>query len=130
VSQQNVQIVRSGYEAFNREDIPAVLALYDEGIEWTEGGGGRAPAGTFRGPQAVAKEVFGMVPANFSEFRADPEQFIDAGEQVVVIGRFRGKAKSGATLDAPFVHVQRMRNGKVTRFENYVDSTAWAEAWA
>ena len=130
MSQQNVQIVRSGYEAFNREDIPAVLALYDEGIEWTEGGGGRAPAGTFRGPQAVAKEVFGMVPANFSEFRADPEQFIDAGEQVVVIGRFRGKAKSGATLDAPFVHVQRMRNGKVTRFENYVDSTAWAEAWA
>ena len=130
MSQQDVQIVRSGYEAFNRQDIPAVLALYDEAIEWTEGGGGRAPAGTFRGPQAVADKVFGLVPANFDEFRADPEQFIDAGEHVVVIGRFRGKAKSGATLDAPFVHVQRMRNGKITRFENYVDAAAWAKAWA
>ena len=130
MSQQDVQTVRSGYEAFNRHDIPAVLAIHDESIEWIERGGGRAPAGTFRGPQAVAKEVFALVPGNFDEFRADPEQFIDAGEHVVVIGRFRGKAKSGATLDAPFVHVQRVRNGKITRFENYVDASAWAKAWA
>jgi ketosteroid isomerase-like protein len=48
---------------------------------------------------------------------------------VVVIGRFQGKAKSGATLDAPFVHVQRMRNGKITKFENYVEASAWTKAW-
>jgi ketosteroid isomerase-like protein len=130
MSQQDVQTVRSAYDAFNRQDIPAVLATYDEAIEWTERGGGRAPAGTFRGPQAVANEVFALVPANFDEFRAIPEQFIDAGEHVVVIGRFRGKAKSGATLDAPFVHVQRIRNGKITQFENYVDASGWSKAWA
>ncbi len=79
MAQQNVEIVRSGYDAFNRQDIPAVLALYDEQIEWVEGGGGRAPSGTFRGPQAVGKDVFATVPGNFDEFRADPEQFIDAG---------------------------------------------------
>jgi uncharacterized protein len=130
MSQQDVQLVRSAYDAFNRQDIPAVLATYSESIEWTESGGGRAPAGTFRGPQAVAKEVFGLVPVNFKEFRADPELFIDAGQHVVVVGRFRGKANSGATLDAPFVHVQRLQNGKITRFENYVDASLWAEAWA
>lgn len=130
MSQQNVQIVQSGYEAFNRQDIPSVLALYDEQIEWVEGGGGRAPSGTFRGPQAVGKDVFATVPANFDEFRADPEQFIDAGDHVVVIGRFRGRAKSGAVLDAPFAHVQRIRNGKITHFTNYVEAEAWAKAWA
>lgn len=130
MSQQNVQIVQSGYEAFNRQDIPAVLALYDEQIEWVERGGGRAPSGTFRGPQAVGKDVFATVPANFEEFRADPEQFIDAGDHVVVIGRFRGRAKSGAVLDAPFAHVQRIRNGKITHFTNYVEAEAWAKAWA
>jgi ketosteroid isomerase-like protein len=128
--QQDVQTVRAAYDAFNRQDIPAVLATYDEAIEWTEGGGGRAPAGTFRGPEAVASKVFATVPAMFDDFRATPEQFIDAGEHVVVIGRFQGKAKSGAKLDAPFVHVQRMRNGKITKFENYVDASAWAKAWA
>ena len=88
------------------------------------------PAGTFRGPEAVAQEVFALVPRSFTEFRADPERFIDAGEHVVVIGRFRGKATRDATLDAPFVHVQRVRNGRITRFENYLEASAWASAWA
>ena len=130
MSQQDVQTARSAYEAFNRKDIPAVLAVYDEAIEWTERGGGRAPSGTFRGPEAVGREVFALVPTNFEEFRADPDQFIDAGEDVVVVGRFRGKTKNGVTFDAAFVHVQRVRNGKITRFENYVEASTWAKAWA
>jgi ketosteroid isomerase-like protein len=129
MSQQDVETVRSAYDAFNRKDIPAVLASYDPQIEWIEAGGGRSPAGTFRGPQSVANDVFATVPQNFDDFRAEPEQFIDAGEQVVVVGRFRGKATSGATLDAPFVHVNRMRNGKVVGFQNFVEATSWARAW-
>jgi ketosteroid isomerase-like protein len=129
MSQQDVETVRSAYDAFNRKDIPAVLASYDPQIEWIEAGGARSPAGTFRGSQSVANEVFATVPQNFDDFRAEPEQFIDAGEHVVVVGRFRGRAKSGATLDAAFVHVHRMRNGKVTRFQNYVDATPWSSAW-
>jgi len=129
MSQQDVETVRRGYDAFNRKDIAAVLDLYDPQIEWIEGGGGRAPAGTFRGPQSVANEVFATVPQNFDDFRAEPEQFIDAGEHVVVVGRFSGKARSGATLDAPFVHVHRLRNGKTVHFQNYVDAARWASAW-
>ena len=129
MSQQDVETVRRGYDAFNRKDIAAVLNLYDPQIEWIEAGGGRSPAGTFRGPQSVANEVFAAVPQNFEEFRADPERFIDAGEHVVVVGRFSGRARSGATLDAPFVHVHRLRNGKTVHFQNYVDATRWASAW-
>jgi uncharacterized protein len=129
MSQQDVETVRRAYDAFNRKDIPAVLALYDPQIEWIEAGGGRSPAGTFRGPQSVANDVFATVPKNFDDFRAQPEQFIDSGEHVVVVGRFRGRAMSGATLDAPFVHVNRMRNGKVVGFQNFVEATSWAKAW-
>jgi ketosteroid isomerase-like protein len=130
MSQQDVETVQSGYDAFNRKDIPAVLELYDPQIEWVEAGGGRAPAGPYRGPQSVSNEVFATVPENFDEFRAEPEQFIDAVEHVVVVGRFRGRARTGTILDAPFVHVHRMRNGKVVRFQNYVDATPWATAWS
>lgn len=129
MSQQDIETVRSGYDAFNRKDIAAVLALYDPQIEWIEAGGGRAPKGRYRGPQNVANDVFASVPQNFDDFRAEPEQFIDGVENVVVVGRFRGKAKSGAALDAPFVHVYRMRNGKVVFFQNYVDAPRWASAW-
>ena len=75
----------------------------------------------------MAKQLFATVPANFEEFRATPEQFIDAGDHVVVIGIFHDKAKSGATVDAPFVHVQRIWN--VTKFEKYVEASASAKAW-
>jgi ketosteroid isomerase-like protein len=54
---------------------------------------------------------------------------MDAGEHVVAIGRFRGKAKSCAILDARFVHVNRMRNGKIIGFQNFVEATSWAKAW-
>jgi uncharacterized protein len=129
MSQQDVQTIRGGYEAFNRKDIPGVLERFDPQIEWIEPGGGRAPAGTFRGSQGVAERVFSAVPENFQEFRADPDQFIDAREHVVVVGRFTGRSKSGAALDAPFVHVWRMRNGKAVRFEHYVDASAWTTGW-
>lgn len=129
MSQQDVQTIREGYEAFNRNDISDVLGRFDPQIEFNEPGGGRAPKGTFTGPQTVAEKVFSTVPDNFEDFRADAEQFIDAGEHVVVVGRFRGRAKSGVTLDAPFVHVWTMRNGKAARFYNHVEASAWAKAW-
>lgn len=127
MSQQDVATVRGAYEAFNRGDIPAVLTALDPQIEWHEPGGGRAPQGTFRGPQSVANDVFSAVPQHFDEFRAEPDQFIDAGDHVVVTGRFRGRTKSGQALDASFAHVYAMRNGKAASFRNYVDAPTWAK---
>ncbi len=129
MAQQDVDTIRTAYEAFNRGDVPAVLSIFDPNIEWYEPGGGNAPQGTFRGPQSVASDVFAAVPANFDDFQAAPDQFIDASDHVVVVGRFRGRSKRGQTLDTPFVHVHTMQNGKAVRFHNYVDATAWATAW-
>ena len=129
MSQQDVQTIREGYEAFNRKDIPSVLKRFDPQIEWTEPGGGRAAKGVFVSAQTVAARVFSLVPENFDEFRADADQFIDSGEHIVVVGRFRGRAKSGTVLDAPFVHVWKMRNGKAVNFYHHVETSAWTKAW-
>jgi uncharacterized protein len=130
MAQENVDLVRGAYEAFNRGDIDGALAVYDDQVEWHEPGGGNAPSGTFRGPQSVANDVFAHVPQNFDEFRADPEQFFDVGEYVAAVGRFRGKSKNGKELDAPFVHVATVRNGKVVEFRNNVAGDEWARAWS
>lgn len=129
MSQQDVQTIREGYEAFNRKDIPGVLQRFDPQIEWHEPGGGRAPAGVFHSAQTVADKVFSLVPENFDDFSADAEQFIDSREHVVVVGRFRGRAKGGTVLDAPFVHVWKMRNGKAVDFYHHVDTTIWTKPW-
>jgi uncharacterized protein len=130
VSEENVEVVRGAYEDFNSGNIEGVLGRYDADIEWVEPGGGNAPSGTFRGRDSVGQDVFATVPQNFDEFSAEPEDFRDEGDTVVVTGRFKGKAKSGAELDASFEHVNEVRDGKVVRFENKVDADAWASGWS
>lgn len=129
MSEQDVETVRGAYEAFARGDIPGVLAILDPEVEWNEPGGGNAPSGTFRGPDAVASEVFSPIPENFDEFGATPENFDDRGDTVVVTGHYSGKNKSGAELDASFESVFQMRDGKVVRRDHNVDREAWAAAW-
>ena len=130
MSQQDVEAMRRAYDAFNRGDVPTVLQVFDEAIEWYEPGGGNAVSGTFRGPQSVANDVFATVPQSFEEFTAEPQQFIDAGDHLVVVGRFRGRSKSGQQLDAAFAHVWTMRNGKARAFHNHVEAEPWAKGWS
>jgi uncharacterized protein len=130
MSEQDVETVRGGYEAFNSGNPAGVLERLDPDVEWIEPGGGNAPSGTFHGPQSVGDDVFSVVPQYFDELRAEPENFDDQGDRVVVTGRFKGKAKSGADLDAPFEHVYDMKDGKIARLENKVDQEAWTAAWS
>lgn len=130
MSEQDVAILRTAYAAFNRGNVAAVLEAFDEQIEWTEPGGGKAPRGTFHGPASVASDVFATIPEQFDEFQARPERFIDAGDgRVVVTGSFRGRTRDGQALDAPFAHVWQMRDDKATRFEHYVAVQPWTNAW-
>jgi uncharacterized protein len=130
MSEQDVETVRGGYKAFNSGNPGGVLERLDPDVEWIEPGGGNAPSGTFHGPQSVGDDVFSAVPQHFDEFRAEPENFDDQGDRVVVTGRFKGKAKSGADLDASFEHVYDMKEGKIARLENKVDQEAWTDAWS
>ena len=130
MSEQDVETVRGSYEDFNGGNPAGVLERLDPEVDWIEPGGGNAPSGTFHGPQSVGDEVFSAVPEHFEEFTAAAENFDDQGEKIVVTGRFKGRAKSGAELDAAFEHVNVMKDGKIVRFENNVDQDAWTAAWS
>jgi ketosteroid isomerase-like protein len=130
MSATDVDTIRTAYRRFAEHDAAAVFAMLDPQIEWIEGGGGDSPFGTFVGPDAVASGVFAVIGANFDEYHADPIEFVDEGDRVVVTGRFTGTNKSGAELDTGFEHVFVMRDGKVVRFENRPDdAAAWAAGW-
>jgi ketosteroid isomerase-like protein len=131
MSEQDVETVRGGYDAFNSGNPGGVLERLDAEVEWIEPGGGNSPSGTFNGPQAVGDGVFPVVGQYFDEFTAEPENFDDQGDRIVVTGRFKGQAKSGAELDTAFEHTYDMKDGKIARLENKVaDQDAWAAAWS
>jgi uncharacterized protein len=130
MSEQDVETVRGAYTEFNSGNPQGVLDVLVEDVEWIEPGGGNAPSGTFNSPQSVGDDVFSAIPQYFDEFTAEPENFDDQGDRVVVTGRFKGKAKSGADLDAAFEHTFDMRDGKIARFDNKPEQEAWTAAWS
>ena len=124
MSQENVTLLQGWYEAFARGDIPTALVLMDPNIEWDEPQAPDYPfGGIHRGPQGVANEVFGLFQTYYQEFAVVPQEFVDAGDRVFVLGEFQGKGKArGTPFVAPFVHIATFRDGKMTRFQNYTDT--------
>ena len=121
----NVQVMKDAYEAFARGDIEAVLAAFDPGIEWREAEGNPygADGATWIGPQAITENLFMKLGSEWDGFSVIPERFYDAGDTVAVEGRYSGIYKAtGKHLDAQLCHIWTLRDGKVTRFQQYVDT--------
>ena len=120
----NVEIVRGLYEAFAAGNIATVLDALDEGVEWTEADG-FPHGGTYVGRQAVIDGVFARIGSDWDPFVADMTEFLDAGDHVVAIGRYCGTLRTGgADFDAEAAVVWTLRDGKVTRFRQYVDTAS------
>ncbi len=124
-----VEIVRRSYDAFARDDLDAVLGDMDPEIEWHQAQG-LPHGGLYHGLEEVRANIFDPLDeAWWDDFTADPDEFLDAGDQVVVIGRYRGVGKhTGKQLDVPFVHIWTMQGEKAIRFRQYLDTAGWIAA--
>lgn len=118
----NTGIIRGLYDAFDRGDVEAVLAGFDPDIRWTEAEG-FPYGGTYTGPEAVLEEVFTKLATEWDGFVAVPEEFVAEGDTVVAMGQYSGTYRqTGKTFRAPFVHVWRLKDGKVARFTQHTDT--------
>jgi hypothetical protein len=130
MSQENVDVVRGIYDAFAAGDVPAVLAAMAPDIVWNEAENfPLADGNPYRGPDAILSGVFARLAADWDGFAVLPEEFLDAGDTVVVLGRYGGIHKaSGRTIHAQMAHVWRVREGKAAAFQQYVDTLQVARA--
>lgn len=127
----SVDIVRRSYDAFARDDMDGVLADMHPDIEWHQAQG-LPHGGLYHGLDEVKRNIFDPLDDEWwDEFTATPDEFLDAGDEVVVIGRYRGRAKgTGKSLDVPFVHVWTLRDEKAIRFRQFLDTAGWVAALA
>ena len=120
MSQENVEIVRRGYELFAAGDLESVAELFAEDAEVPDAGGlgleGTATGARY-GPEGFLRAVEDTVEA-FEDYRNEIEEFIDAGDAVVVRLRIAGRGRaSGADMEMRVVHLWIVRDGKVIRGE-------------
>jgi ketosteroid isomerase-like protein len=123
MSQANVELVRGSWEAWERGDMEAIFAFYDPAIVWDQTYAGTADMPSLYHGHDGIRRFFRDVLAPFESYYAHAEEFIDAGEAVVVRFRQGGRGKqSGAEVEMqPYWLVYRLRNGRVVRIEVYND---------
>ena len=123
--QENVAIVKGAYEAFGRGDIDALINALDANIEWiTPGPSEMATAGNRRGHQQV-RQFFASVDDLFDIQRFEPQKFIADGDTVVVLGEDTARLKAtGKSVDESWAHAFTFKNGKIVRFQEYLDTAA------
>jgi ketosteroid isomerase-like protein len=127
MSEQTVEFVKDVYGAFGRGDVPGVLGAFAEDIEWFEAEG-MPYGGLHRGPEAVAQNVFGPITEDVEGFAVTPEELIGSGATVAAVVRYTGTGKAtGKALDMPVVHLWDIRDGKLARFRQFIDTVKFAE---
>ena len=120
MSQENVEIVRRRFEAFNRGDLPAMLALTDPDVEWWDRADDPWGATHHRGRDACMKHLAEI--SEDAELHIEALDYIDAGDLVVVPVRLVGRGRaSGVPFDEKEVHVFRLRDGLVIETREYRD---------
>jgi ketosteroid isomerase-like protein len=118
MSQENVEIVQRALEAFEQGGIDATLRFDDAEVTWQEAED--EPEGeTYRGHGGLRTLVQKwLVP--FDDLRIEPEEFIDAGEVVVMPYMFLGRERSsGNDIRAPETWVFSLRDGKICEVREY-----------
>lgn len=124
MSQANVAVVRAIYEAFAAGDVPTVLGAMDPAIVWNEAESNPyADGNPYIGPQAVLEGVFMRLGGEWDGFGVEVGELLDAGDTVVMIGRYSGTYHGTGRAQHPqVVHVWRLANGKATAFQQHLDT--------
>jgi uncharacterized protein len=126
--EKNVEIVKSFLAAIGRRDKQELLALSAEDIEWIIPGEDWPLAGTHRGHAglaAVLQKANETVETSFPE----PPEFLAQGDRVLVVGFATGRVKAtNRTFKDDWVFDVTVRDGKVTKIREYIDTQALARA--
>ena len=121
----NLTLIQDLYDDFAKGDVPAVLAAMNANVVWNEAEGNEyADDNPYIGPDAVLKGVFGRVVGDHEYFHLVDIQLHEmSNNQVLATLRYQAKRKdNGAMLDAQAAHYWTLKDGKVTAFQQYVDT--------
>jgi len=117
----NVEIVRRGYKAFEEGGVEAILQFLDPDIEWHMSAAFTRAPRVYRGHDGV-REVFRFFNERIDDLAADPHEFIEADDRVIVPVRMHGRLKeTGEPVAYELVQVWLGRDGKAIRLVTYPD---------
>lgn len=119
----NLSLIKSTYEGANSQgNAKNTAAALAADARWTEAAG-FPYAGTYVGFDAVVENVFKRLATEWEGFAFTVENYVAQGDKVFAYGNYSGVYKAtGKPLNARVAHLWTLKDGKVTHFEQFVDS--------
>jgi uncharacterized protein len=122
-SSPNVDLVKEFYLQFKNQSKQSYMDLIDDNVEWITmeymPNGGK-----YFGKLDVFEKYFPAMLSNFKEFHAIADEYLDAGnDSVLVLGSYTVKPKKNThDIKIPFAHIYKIRNKKIHKFRQYTDT--------
>lgn len=126
----NVQIAKDCYAAFQANDSDRLFGAMSEDVDW-ESVGRRSDFPTLgpRKGKAAVREFFQSVADSLEFHSFSPREFHAVSDIVFVLGSYEATVrKTGRRVASEWLHVFRVKNGKVARFREFTDTARFAEA--
>jgi ketosteroid isomerase-like protein len=129
MSQEDVEALKRGIDAFNRRDLRALLKELDPNIEWHSAlpvllAGERT---VYRGHKGVRDMI--RESDEVSDYQVELSEIRDLGDQLLGIGHARTRgARSGIELDSPWFALVELNENRAIRIRTYLDRTKALEA--
>jgi ketosteroid isomerase-like protein len=129
MSQENVEVVRRGWDAWLGGDLPGVLRQYDPEVVWDLSHYRDSPESTYHGTESVER-YFSEWLAVWDDYEVGVDEIFAAPDgRVVTLYWHRGKGRtSGLAMHDEIAHIATVRDGKITYIEIYSDRAEALEA--
>jgi len=118
----NLETIQGIYKGDAEQIAKNLQSALAPRFEWTEAAG-FPYAGTYHSMEEVGKNVFARLATEWDGYRAEVDKFYDAGDTIIVTGRYLGTyKKSGGVMDAVFAHIWNFKDGKIVKYTQNVDT--------
>ncbi len=124
----NLEVVKELYRAFAAKDQEQLTKIIAEDVQWIQCDG--FPGGDHRqGRQAVFDKVFSALKSEWVDFKAEVDEYLDAGDTIVVTGAYTGThSQTQQQMRSVFAHVYDLSQGQIVRYRQFADTAPMVKA--
>ncbi len=127
---ENTELVQQVYNSFQSGDIPAMLDSLSEDVQWVTAEIEGVPTGGTRQGRGQVGEFFQTLSDLQEARQLELREYVAQDDRVVALGHYAWHVKAtGKVWKSDFAHVLTVRDGKVTRFQEYTDTVALGDAF-
>jgi ketosteroid isomerase-like protein len=119
-SNDNVESLRPIYDAWGEGDWRAGPEVYGRRMVWSWSDEFPDIHGVYDNPDDSEHAMREWL-SGWANWRCEAEEFLTAGDKVVVLTRYVGTGRGGIELESPAAHVWTMRAGKASRLDVFRD---------